>query len=285
MPSKRPLSWIGLLIVGASALLILAVLFGIGRPAIEKHLAQNATSPPTRHPTAVPPTKTPEPLIPTHTPTKMTTATDTPTPSAEPIETTETGPTATDAPPTPIPSPSPSPIHTVAPPSTDLWQSRARWGVGVATGSIEHYNVEPLRLGWYVDWNTNPSPARPGGVVYVQMLRLRGGGLSPDVETIATIARANPGSLWLVGNEPDVKWQDNTEPATYARLYHEAYTAIKAADPTAQVASGGVAQPTPLRMRYLDASLTAYRDQFGTELYLERRTGLLGCGHSARVAG
>ncbi len=269
MPSKRPLSWIGLLIVGASALLILAVLFGIGRPAIEKHLAQNATSPPTRHPTAVPPTKTPEPLIPTHTPTKMTTATDTPTPSAEPIETTETGPTATDAPPTPIPSPSPSPIHTVAPPSTDLWQSRARWGVGVATGSIEHYNVEPLRLGWYVDWNTNPSPARPGGVVYVQMLRLRGGGLSPDVETIATIARANPGSLWLVGNEPDVKWQDNTEPATYARLYHEAYTAIKAADPTAQVASGGVAQPTPLRMRYLDASLTAYRDQFGTEMPMD----------------
>jgi hypothetical protein len=139
----------------------------------------------------------------------------------------------------------------------------------MATESIEHYNVEPLRLGWYVDWNTNPSPARPGGVAYAQMLRLRGGGLSPDVETIATIARANPGSFWLVGNEPDVKWQDNAEPAAYARLYHEAYTAIKTADPTAQVTIGGVAQPTPLRMRYLDAVLTAYRDQFDTEMPID----------------
>jgi hypothetical protein len=116
-----------------------------------------------------------------------------------------------------------------------------------------------------VNWNTNLDPARPGGIEYAQTIRLKGGRLSPDAETIATIARANPGSLWLVGNEPDVKWQDNVEPATYARLYHEAYTAIKAADPTAQVAIGGITQPTPLRMRYLDTVLAAYKEQFGAE--------------------
>jgi hypothetical protein len=98
------------------------------------------------------------------------------------------------------------------------------------------------------------------------MVRLRGGALQPGVETIVTIARANSGSLWLVGNEPDVKWQDNVEPGVYAALYHETYTAIKAADPAAQVAIGGVAQSTPLRLRYLEAVLASYREQFGTEM-------------------
>jgi hypothetical protein len=103
-------------------------------------------------------------------------------------------------------------------------------------------------------------------VEYVQMVRLRDGALRPNAETLAAIAQANPGSLWLIGNEPDVKWQDNVEPGTYARLYHEAYTVIKAADPAAQIAIGGVSQPTPLRLRYLDAVLDAYREQFGTEM-------------------
>lgn len=101
------------------------------------------------------------------------------------------------------------------------------------------------------------------------MIRLKGGVLRPDVGEIGAIAQANPGSLWLVGNEPDVKWQDNVAPATYARLYHEAYTAIKAADPTAQVAIGGVSQPTPLRLRYLDLALEAYRQQFGAEIEVD----------------
>jgi hypothetical protein len=97
-------------------------------------------------------------------------------------------------------------------------------------------------------------------------VHLKGGVLQPNAETLAAIARANPGSLWLVGNEPDVKWQDSVEPAAYARLYHQAYTAIKGADPTARVAIGGVSQPTPLRMRYLEAVLAAYQEQFGAAM-------------------
>ncbi|MCX7840656.1 MAG: hypothetical protein N2559_14570, partial [Anaerolineae bacterium] len=75
--------------------------------------------------------------------------------------------------------------------------------------------------------------------------------------------------LWLIGNEPDVKWQDNVEPVTYARLYHRAYRAIKEADPTAQVAIGGVTQPSPLRLRYLDAVLAAYRAQNQREMPID----------------
>ena len=97
------------------------------------------------------------------------------------------------------------------------------------------------------------------------MVRLKGGVLSPDAETMAIIAAANPGALWLIGNEPDVKWQDNVEPGTYADLYHQAYVAIKGADPEAQVAAGGVTQPTPLRLRYVQQVLRAYEKRFGVE--------------------
>ncbi|MDW8068357.1 MAG: glycosyl hydrolase [Anaerolineae bacterium] len=152
-----------------------------------------------------------------------------------------------------------------------LRQLPARRGIchGVAVGPISGYNTIPLRLGWYLDWQAHAHPYRPGGIEYVQMVRLKGGALRPDVETLAVIAQTNPGSLWLIGNEPDVKWQDNTDPSTYARLYHEAYTAIKLADPTARVAIGGGSQPTPLRLRYLDAVLAAYREQFGTEMPID----------------
>jgi hypothetical protein len=271
--NKRPSTWIGSLLVGAGTLTILAALFCIGRPIVEKRLTQLAIHSATRPPTTIPPTTTPEPLVPTRTPTREAAATGIPTPSVKPtkatstpaptVEPTETAkPTATNTPPPPTPSSTP----TVTLPLAILWQGRARWGAGVATGSIGHYDVEPLRLGWYLNWQASSAPARPGGIEYAQMIRLKEGKLNPDAETVTTIARANSGSLWLVGNEPDVKWQDNVEPPTYARLYHEAYTAIKAADPTAQVAIGGVSQPTPLRLRYLDAVLTAYKEQFGEHM-------------------
>jgi hypothetical protein len=141
--------------------------------------------------------------------------------------------------------------------------------VGVARGKISQYDVEPLRLGWYVDWRTQLEPPQPGGVEYVQMVRLWDGILRPDKETLAAVTQANPGSLWLIGNEPDVKWQDNLEPTIYAQLYHEAYVAIKTADPTAQVAIGGVTQPTQLRMRYLDAVLASYKTQFGADMPID----------------
>ena len=44
------------------------------------------------------------------------------------------------------------------------------------------------------------------------------------------------------------------------------HAAIKAADPTARVAIGGVTQPTPLRLRCLETVLAAYREQSGAEM-------------------
>ncbi|MBN1179675.1 MAG: hypothetical protein JXD18_10705 [Anaerolineae bacterium] len=132
--------------------------------------------------------------------------------------------------------------------------------------SILRYNIDSLHLGWYLDWGTAIAPPQPNDVAYAQMIWGTPGALRPAAETIAAIARANPGALWLVGNEPDVRWQGNMTPEAYARFYNEAHTAITSADPTAQVAIGGVSQPTPLRLRYLDQVLAAYRQAFDVEM-------------------
>jgi hypothetical protein len=85
----------------------------------------------------------------------------------------------------------------------------------------------------------------------------------PDAGTIQAAAAANPGSTWLIGNEPDVIWQDNTTPERYAELYHELYHLLKDADPTCRVAIAGVSQPTPLRLAYLERALDAYQGRYG----------------------
>lgn len=261
MSKRNLLSWGGFLLIGIGILVMLAALPGVGFPSAGEQNTQPPSSPPTRAPTTVPQTQTPEPIVPTRTPTGVATAAST---HIRPTD----APTATPLPSLP-PPPSPSPTLITAHAAADLWRGRPRWGVGVSRAQISHYNVEPLRLGWYVNWGTQLNPPRPGDVEYVQTVRLWDGILRPDAEAIAATARANPGSIWLIGNEPDVKWQDNLEPAIYAQLYHEAYTAIKTADSTAQVAIGGVAQPTPLRMRYLDAALTTYNEQFGEQMPMD----------------
>ncbi len=270
MRSRIP-RWLGWVLVGAGVLLILIAAPDIWRAAV-----------PLFSPTA-------EPFIPTRTPAASPTVV-LPSPLAQPAQI-PTSPASrsgegspTIAPPTRSPMmPSATPTGKVSPPAPTLlaieptrvlpsqpapwtFHGLPRWGIGVAVGPVSRYNITPLRLGWYLDWHVHSNPPRPGGVEYVQVVRLRDGQLQPGADTLAATARANPGSLWLIGNEPDVKWQDNTDPITYARLYHEAYRAIEEADPTARIAIGGVSQPTPLRRRYLDAVLTAYREQFGSEM-------------------
>ncbi len=85
---------------------------------------------------------------------------------------------------------------------------------------------------------------------------------------IGVVAQAQPGALWLIGNEMDRRdWhlggQDEMLPELYATAYHDIYTAIKAADPTAQVAIGGVIQATPLRLAWMDRMWESYAQQYG----------------------
>ncbi len=258
--------WLGValgmvLIVGGAGLIVLA--WSARSPSVS----------PT--PTAVP-THTPEPLIPTRTPTPSLpppTASVAPTPSPTSAPTATASPTAipTANPTQQLPviaSPSPLTVPPTATPAAFLVppEERYRLGVSLPGGAVGGYDLTALGVGWVMDWQVRAAPVVPAGVMYAQSVRFREGQLSPDAATITAVAAARPGSLWLISNEADVKWQDNVTPEVYARLYHEAYAAIKAGDPGAQVAAGGIAEPTPLRLQYLDLVLASYQTQFGESL-------------------
>jgi len=148
-----------------------------------------------------------------------------------------------------------------------MYSIQQRFGVGVPLPPPDrHPGFASLGVGWYLDWHAQMNPSPPTGVEYVQMVRLMGNRIKPEIEIIQSIAKSNPGSLWLVGNEPDVIWQDSVTPDEYAVAYQQVYQAVKEADPTAQVAIGGISQPTPLRLQYLEAVLVAYRDRFGVQV-------------------
>jgi hypothetical protein len=184
-----------------------------------------------------------------------------------------------------------------------------RVGYGATTSPITRYaGLEDLRAGWFVDWAVRKTPAKPAGTEYVQIVRLHqtlscgdrfnanrvecpyatpySYNVYPSRNTITEAAKANPGSLWLIGNEMErrdwcEKWQafpwtcvpgtnstgqDEMLPELYADAYHEMYNLIKSADPTAKVAIGGVIQATPLRLQYLDIVWNYYKSKYGTDM-------------------
>ncbi len=143
-----------------------------------------------------------------------------------------------------------------------------------------------LNAGWYMDWGAASNPDHPNGAEYVRHIIFRS--VNPDrlcgyVPAPATnpshitaslagtaliqAVQANPSALWLIGNEPDAIFNGGSMQAEfYAQLYHDYYTTIKAADPTAKVAIGAVSQPSPLRMEYLDRILNHYQALYGHPL-------------------
>ena len=146
-----------------------------------------------------------------------------------------------------------------------------RFGVG-GPGNTPSYPIQPLRLGWYVDWTVNVNASPLTGMDYLPMVRLVQTGsdsysYSPDQSVLVTMATNRPGMTWLIGNEPDRRrWQDDLEPHVYAKAYHDLYHLLKAADPTAQIAAGGIVQPTPVRLLYLDMILDNYRQRYGVPM-------------------
>jgi hypothetical protein len=145
------------------------------------------------------------------------------------------------------------------------WSGNARFGFGVVQNPVEEYNVSLLRADWYLSFNFRADPPPLFDLEYVQTIRLsQEDGYLVSPEAIETYARARPGTLWLIGNEPDAPAQDCITPDRYAELYHELYAIIKGADPTAKVAIGGVVQATPLRLQYLDMIVDEYDDLYGS---------------------
>jgi hypothetical protein len=192
---------------------------------------------------------TPEPIVPTRTPRPAT------EPATLPVET--------------ISAPPPEPTPLPAIPTLTAGQAASLSRIGVA-GALEY--AEPvgrlgLRFGHLTFWRVAADlPDVPGLTVW-QTVRLgpagEGADWPQDIPAIEAALRAQPGSFWLIGNEPDVRWQDNATAAEYATGYHDVYTFIKERDPSARIGAGGIALPTPLRLAYLDEVLRVYQEQYG----------------------
>lgn len=148
-----------------------------------------------------------------------------------------------------------------------------RFGVnGVANDAVTDADLGQLRVGWFQRYTTVMTPTPPADVQFAQTIRLKQTSatdyqVSPSTTEIAQIATANPGSMWLIGNEPDRRYyQDDLEPQVYATAYHDLYMQIKAADPTARILAGSIVQATEVRLRYLDMVLAAYRQAYGEQM-------------------
>lgn len=265
------------LLLGGAILIILASVNILGTlsvtPATPQPEAVGATHPifPTTTPDEATPLAVSEPSpSATPSPTITNSPTPTPTPTSTPVVAT-VAPTDTSSP-TATVEPTPSLTPTAATPP--LFTVRERFGVGIPVTSIFkqeaiYQRLQELGVGWYLNWSTTPIENAPP-LEFAPMVRLQNGKtIQPALTVIAQQAAASPGRLWLVGNEPDVKWQDNVLPADYARLYNQVYTTLKAADPTCQIAIGGISQPTPLRLQYLELILASYQQQFGQPMPID----------------
>jgi len=160
-----------------------------------------------------------------------------------------------------------------------------RYGSIPQLNPITDYDTASINLGWYLTYPST-SPPKPNGVLPVFFVFLKGrdcswpGCPSPDYwdeavinpwgedgEALGRLVDANPGNIWLVGNEPDrTYYMDDVLPSQYAQAYHKVYTLIKEQDPSAQVGIGGVVVPSPLRLRYLDMILDEYLDRYGSPM-------------------
>jgi len=167
-----------------------------------------------------------------------------------------------------------------------------RFGVDLTRefGLITDYDVASLHIAWYSDWGSALSPLRPGKIEYAQLLWVSNG-RGPSLADVGPKVDANPGCLWMIGNEPEGPYPPgggNNTPEQYADVYHELHTFIKGRDPTAQIAIGGVVQPTPLRLEWLDQVLTYYQATYGEtmpvdvwnihNMILQEKRGDWGCG-------
>jgi hypothetical protein len=171
-----------------------------------------------------------------------------------------------------------APTLTPDPRHCPLADCLSRVGASGRLADIAAASRAGLPFGNYFDWWLTGEPptmtGQPAGVTprYWQMVSISQSGPNVTWDQLGQVIAARPGSIWIVGNEPDVTWQDDTTAEAYAGIYHDVYTFIKEHDPSAQLAIAGVAQPSPLRLAYLQQVLDTYQDRYGQPLPVDMWT-------------
>jgi hypothetical protein len=187
-------------------------------------------------------------------------------PPATPTSTSSVGelvPTASPVLPTATPTPVSTPTRLVIP-TGDPSQPHVRIGFGISTSAQAAPWAQRMGASWYLDWRA--ADEHGNAPEHWKTVRVTAKGYQPSLAEIRKLAVKEPGHVWILGNEPDVIWQDNIPPEDYARAYGELYDTIKRADPSALIAVAGVAQGTPLRFQYLDRVVKAYQELYGQPL-------------------
>jgi streptogramin lyase len=137
--------------------------------------------------------------------------------------------------------------------------------VTTATNWAQRFDYADLKAGWVVDVAFAAHTRLAQGMDRAPVIRVHAG-YTVDPGELGPAIDAYPGAIWLIGSEPDCVWQDNVWPEEYARIYHDLYATIKHRDGSSRVAAGGIVQPTPLRLEYLDRVLAAYQARYGQRM-------------------
>jgi hypothetical protein len=175
-------------------------------------------------------------------------------------------------------------------PATPVAVPNCRLGYAAVRRDPSNYpitDITRLDAGQWIIWGVSAGYPQPAGAELFQMVRLHQNKICgayncpytvpytytmwPSAATIAAVAQAQPGALWLIGNEIDRRdWpggrQDEMLPELYAVAFHEIHGLIKNADPTARIAIAGMIQATPLRLQYLDRIWNEYVRLYGTPM-------------------
>ncbi|MCX6042793.1 MAG: hypothetical protein NTV69_16875 [Caldilinea sp.] len=175
------------------------------------------------------------------------------------------------------PTPRPAPAAATAP--------NCRYGVSASSAAAE--KMAEMKIGWLVSFGAGEPGWLPAGTAHTPMIRLKQdrhadtnarlpsytANPSLTANSLGSLIAANPGAVWIVGNEVDrVQWQDDLMPEIYAVAYHDAYQFIKSQDPTAQVAVSALVQVSPGRLQYLDKVVAAYRERYGSPMPVDAWT-------------
>ena len=150
-------------------------------------------------------------------------------------------------------------------PSFPSLEISSRAGFGLSDQADPHYWSGQLNAGWYLDWKAEQR-RNFQYPEHWQMVRFFRGCVIPSRDATRWLVLHYPGKVWIIGNEPDVIAQDAVTAEQYAQAYHDLYYLIKSTDPTALVAVAGVAQPSPLRLEYLDNVLAAYQNSYHEQM-------------------
>jgi hypothetical protein len=129
---------------------------------------------------------------------------------------------------------------------------------------------DPFFVAWSANYSSDPIRTQvwsgPDSRQYRQYT-----GMYADGGVLA-FAAANPGKLYINGDEPD---QSCISPYDYAGIYHDYVAAVRGADPTARVSPAGFAEPNsaccpdPPGACFDSMHSVSYADQFYSR-YIER---------------